>query len=314
MPLVLLLVSSAQAASAAASSESDFWTYEVRTTISSIPVTGAVTYRIVGTQTSVVEGDEIDVDVLKVTGLFEGNVSADGLMRSTVGIFDGYRHEVRGTPAVILDDLTWLASLSEGYGEMQVSSSLTVWESVYYSPPLMYGIDIRAVGVGDTWDESTKVTRSLSVDDGSDEYDLDDVSVESISYTVVSTGVESTDAGDFSTVEILRTSSGMNETLWYAEDVGRHVRLERFEPGLEDPAYVAVLTDYSHDERSEDYDMIMLLSVALAVSLAVMVIVAVTVFARRRPKDAQTSEKAPDEAGVDGEMDEGGDFDAEKER
>lgn len=284
MALTTTLISFAQlsAADRIVELELDFWTYEVRTTVSGIQVTGSITYTIIGQDALVVDGAKLQVDVFKTTGHFEGNTTVAGLNRSVVGAYDGYRFEVQGTPSVVRDELTTIESFSEGYGTLQEASSVTSEEVVSYSPPLMFGFDPHTAEVGVAWNESVEISRFLSYDDGTDAYDSDDVSVDVISYRVVSVGVEDTDAGSFSVVRILRTLGLTNETLWYSEDAGRLVRFERCENGSEDPSYMAILTGYSYEGAPGGNDTSALLTGILAASLVLLVVAVVIALVRVR--------------------------------
>lgn len=245
-------------------------------------MTGSITYTIIGQDTLVVDGAKLLVDVFKITGHFEGSTTVAGLNRSIVGAYDGHRFEVQGTPAVVRDELTTIESISEGYGTLQEASSITSEEVVSYSPPLMFGFDPHTAEIGGAWNESVEISRSLSYDDGTDAYDSDAVSVEVISYRIVSAGVEDTDAGSFSVLRILRTLGLANETLWCSEDAGRLVRFERCENGSEDPSYMAVLTDYSYEGAPGGNDTAALLTGVLAASLALLVAAVVIALVRRR--------------------------------
>ena len=294
----------------ASSSESDFWTYEVHTSFSDISVTGFMTYRVQGGYTfSTQDVSDVGVDVLAVAGYFEGNTSVSGLNRSVTVSFSGYRHEVRGNDAILTDDSRTLVRLSEGYDTVQVTSSIEVWELTSYSPPLMDGIDTGELMVGDSWTQTTTSTTSVWVYEGFNTSFTDDVSTVSVDYAVISSGTESTVAGDFQATEVQQSIGSVTESYWYSEEVGRFIRYERTEAGLEEPVFVAVLADYRYDRSSWLADMITPLFGLLVASLVFMAIAVVLALSRRRPEGREKGEMASEDASVDKPKDEGDDSD-----
>ena len=310
MTVALSVIISANSMVRAASSESDFWTYEVHTTVSDISVTGFMTCRVQGGyEFHSSDIGSFEVDVLKITGHFEGNVSVNELNRSVTGVFDGYRHEVRGSDATVRDDLRTLVSLSEGYDALEAVSSITVWEILSYSPPLLHGIDTSELTVGDSWNQTTDVTTSLSIYEGADVSNTQDVSTVSVSYAVVWSGVEGTAAGAFQATEVHQSCGSVTESYWYSDEVGRFIRYERTEVGQEEPAFVAVLMDYRYESGSGLAGLFTPLFGLLVVSLAFLAVVVVLAIWRHRSEKAKKTEIASDEAGIDEPKDEGDDSD-----
>ncbi len=263
-------------------SEGDFWTYGFQGTVSGVPVSGSVTYAFVGYDSLTVGSTEYEVQVLRVTGRFQGNVTSAGLTTSVAGVYDGYRYEVAGTLGVVKDETTSLENTSVGYDTLVIASSVERQESISYSPPIMSGFDPQTARVGDEWNESLEISVSSSYFDGTVHLDTNHSAAEVVGFTVLPGGLEQTDAGEFSVLRVMRTQGSTSETLSYADDAGRFVRSERYENGSSDPSYVAVLTDYSFEKRGEYSALVTLLAGALIASLTVLAIVVVLALARRR--------------------------------
>lgn len=263
-------------------SEGDFWTYGFQTTVSGVPVSGSITYAFVGYDTLTVESAEYEVQVFRVTGRFQGNVTSAGLTTSVEGVYDGYRYEAVGTLGVVKDEMTSLENVSVGYDALVIASFVERQESISYSPPIMSGFDPQTARVGDEWNESLEISVSSSYFDGAVRLDTDSSAAEIVNFTVLPGGFQQTDAGEFSVLRIMQTWGSTTETLSYAEEVGRFVRSERYQNGSSEPSYVAVLADYSYDTRGEYSTLITLLVGALIASLTVLTVVIVLALARRR--------------------------------
>ena len=288
--------------------EGDYWTYEVSTTVSGIPVTGTITYAFIGDDTLTIDDVEFDVRVLKVTGQFQGSVTSAGLTASVFGVYDGYRYEERGSLGILKDDLTSLEDYSLGYDEFRITSFVERQITTSYSSPLMSEFDPDTARVGDKWNETVTVWMSSSYEDGNISYEADNSTDMTVGFEVASVGSELTFAGEFEALRIVQTSGHVNETFSYAEDVGQFVRYERYENGSDEAVYVAMLMGYSFEKRNDDSSLVTLMMGAFVASVTVLGIAAALAYLRRRrtapPPGCEGFEDAT-ELGSGGEPDEG---------
>ena len=284
--------------------EGDYWTYEVSTTVSDIPVSGTITCTFVGDDTLTIDDAGIDVRVLKVTGQFQGSVTSAGLTASVFGVYDGYRYEERGSLGVLKDDLTSLENISVGYDELRITSFVERKMTISYSSPLMSEFDPDTARVGDKWNETVTVRISSSYDDGNISYDADNSTDVTVGFEITSGGSEQTYAGEFEVLRIVQTSGHVNETFSYAEDVGQFVRYERYENGSDEAVYVAILMGYSYEKRNDDSYVVTLMTGVFVASITVLGIAAALAFSRKRRTASTTESEGFEDATERGSGDE----------
>ena len=256
------------------------WTYSVEFEILEVPVSGTVTLSHTGEGTVSVDGGETRVDIYRLEGDFEGQVSMLDLDHVVTGMYEGYRYEVPGTPSVVREDTRTFANLSVGLDGLYLTRHVDFSESLTYAPPLMSGFDPDGAAAGDSWVETVNRTTIGTYDDGLQSTETNESDDMEYSFTIESTGLSLvTGAGEFETVEMVVEYDTSRDVLWYSSDVDGFVRVERYSDDSDIPYYVAELTD--RNGESGDDGLVVLAVISVVLALLVLAAVSVLAFVRR---------------------------------
>ena len=260
----------------------DHWTYDLEMVVEGVPVTGAVRYDFFGSEPALYEGVNGSVDILRVSGHFEGDRADATVITSAAGVLDGWRYRVGGSISTVMDELTTIINLTYTVGAMSTIGYVERYDGAVFTPPLMSGFDDESKTLGEVWDEMVEVERKYSFDDGSSSVDEEHVSNESYSFLIESVdAVKETPAGEFSCVVINMSYATGHEVIWHSRDVGMPVSIERYDDGASAPCYSVVLSELSVEDDLADW-LMPLIYIGTAISAVVLLAVIVLVVIRFR--------------------------------
>ncbi|UCE45190.1 MAG: hypothetical protein JSU93_07410 [Methanobacteriota archaeon] len=256
-----------------------YYAYDIEMVVEAVSVHGILIYDHLGAEQAQT-GHE--VDVFRVTGHFEGSSIATVVNTSVTGAVDGWSYVLRGSIAKVMEETTTFVNTTNGVGTMLIATSYETYEMVQYSPPLMSDLDESTVTADDRWNETVEVTRISSTSNGSEPSEQTVVDEEHYSFSIISTNEEiETAAGDFRCIVINISSEHGSEIVWHCPDTGSFVRIERYDSQSSDPLYVASLSDYSIEKRSNAY---LILIVGTVAGASVLVVVVIVVMMDRRSR------------------------------
>jgi hypothetical protein len=256
------------------------WTFAIDTIVEGVHVSGTMAYDMVGHETAYVYDVGYGVDVLRVTGSFEGSSLLSGVESVISGVYDGYSYQVEGSPAVLMSEMATIANITSQMGTLQLSEPVEMFETLCYIPPLMSGFNPGSAEPDDQWNETTEARQVTSYRNGTVVIDDEAVIVMHTEYSVdsVDESVE-TEAGVFECIRLFAAQNSSAEVIWYSPEVQRSVRTERYDNTSTEPVFVAELCSYQPDD---DSDRFMLLLVVMGVATSVVILVVTVIFAMRR--------------------------------
>ena len=270
-----------------------YYAYDIEMVVEAVSVHGKLTYDHLGTEQAQT-GHE--VDVFRVTGHFEGSSIATVVNTSVTGVIDGWSYVLRGSIAKVMEETTTFVNTTNSVGTTLIATSYEAYEMVQYSPPLMSDLDESTVSADDQWNETVEVTRISSTSDGSEPSEQTIVDEELYTFSIISTDEEiETAAGDFRCIVINISGEHGSEIVWHCPDTGSFVRVERYDSQSFDPLYVASLSDYSIEGRSNAY---LVLIVGIVAGASVLVVVAIVAMMDRRSR-ATIGKREADSGGED---------------
>ena len=256
------------------------WTFAIDTIVEGVHVSGTMTYDMVGDETAYVDDVGYEVDVLRVTGSFEGASSLSGVESVISGVYDGYSYQVKGTPAVLMSEMATIANITRQMGTLQLAEQVETIETLCYLPPLMSDFDPGSAEQNDQWNETVEVRLVTSYRNGTVSIDEEAVVVTHTEYSVdsVDESVE-TEAGVFECIRLFAAQDSSAEVVWYSPEVGRSVRTERYDNTSTEPVFVAELCSYQLDDGS---DRLVQLLVVIGVAASAAILAVTVIFAMRR--------------------------------
>lgn len=283
---VAALVYSSAGASALERIDGDFWRYsvsidlaaldalelnitEVPLDLSGIDVTGTILYEYLGPDNISINGTSHSVNVMAVSGYFEGSVALIGLDASQT--VQGHIFETSEGQGTVRDDLTLWTNLTWGVGSF---AYLMRYESRLintYTPPLMSGFDPGSIVLGGSWDETVQVrTIAMNVTTGAVSSDTN--SSVAVQFVVAAETEEvPTPAGRFTTFKVTASEEdGARVVYWWSEEVGNFVMQETYLDSGSEPAETMLLEDYNNGSTTGILVFISIGAIALAVALGVL--------------------------------------------
>ncbi len=256
------------------------WTFAVETYFDEVPVSGTMTYDLVGYDTKYVDDVGYEVDVLRVAGSFSGTSSLSGVEYVASGVYDGYIYQVRGSVAVVMSQISTIANISSQMGTLQVAEQVEVLETICYSPPLMAGFDPETAQQDDRWNETVEMIDETSYNNGTISIDEETTVVTHTEFSVNFIGeIVETEAGVFDCIRLFSSRESSSEVTWYSSDVGRFVRTERYDNTSTEPVYVALLSSH---QKSDNADRLVSLLVVMGLAVSAIVLAVMVMFAIRR--------------------------------
>jgi hypothetical protein len=256
------------------------WTFVVSTVVEGVPVSGTLTYEVAGDETTYVDDVKYEVDVLRVTGSFEGNSSLSGAESVISGVYDGYSYQVKGHPAVLMSEMATIANITSQMGTLQLAEQIEMLETLCYLPPLMSGFDPGSAEQDDQWSETVEVRLVTSYRNGTVSVDEEAVVVMHTEFSVdsVDEPVE-TEAGVFECIRLFAAQDSSAEVIWYSPEIGQSARTERYDNTSTEPVFVAELCSYQTDN---DSDQLVLLLVVMGVGTSAAILAVTVIFAMKR--------------------------------
>ena len=267
----------------------DRWTYDLDMVVEEVPVTGTICYDFIGREPAPYGICEDPVDVLRVSGHFEGELADTVVSATAAGALDGWSYRVSGSISTVMDELTIIANLTYTIGTVTTAVSVETSETAIFDPPLMSGFNEDSTTPGETWSETAEVERWSSFDDGSQSYEEGGTSEESYTFTVERVNeVKETPAGEFTCVMINMSYRFGYEIVWHCPDAGMPVMIERHDGESPAPYFTVVLSELSFERDRTDL-LLLLIGLGVAASAFVLLVVVVMVIMRSRAAEVTGS-------------------------
>ena len=102
----------------------DYWAYDLEMVVEGVPVTGTVRYDFFGQEPASNSEIASTVDVLRVSGQYEGELSEAIASTSAAGILDGWSYRIRGAVSTVREETTTMVNLTYTVGTMTAVASV----------------------------------------------------------------------------------------------------------------------------------------------------------------------------------------------
>ena len=274
----------------------DYWAYDLEMVVEEVPVTGTVRYDFFGQEPAPNSEIASTVDVLRVSGQYEGEISEAISTTSAAGVLDGWSYRITGAAPIVREETTTIVNLTYTVGTMTGVASVQEYDAVSFSPPLMSGFYEESAVPGRMWNETVEAERTYSFDNGSASFDEEFITDESYTFLIESANEpKETPAGEFACVVVNMSYDHGYEVIWHSPDLGMPVSIERYEIGASEPCYVVLLSEHSAKDGRLD-PLMLLIYVGIAISAFVLLGMVVLVMKRSRMASiARETEGSSDE-------------------